>query len=527
MNSILNLKIKINCISCSGGIYKLEINTNIYKELWPTEDVVNGGPFNNGTYNFTINIHYTFSGFEINYLQTSFEIWLHILPIPTILKIEKIEQHSINGVFKELTGPIFPYEVPGSFYFFKLFLNYSTTNGTTLDSINYHSLKIWNGSYWKSWEPGKYQVTPGILHELKIYTFTFDTEQISWNRTGFKNITLSIEFRKTNYENQTLIQTIWFRKHNTIIQWCDPVTEDPIPSKINETINNSIQTYTIFFRFIDLDNINDSISTYSGSPKYITYAELNFTGWNRNWALILETVTPGFYELILQINYPQGIYNITIFANDTHPSAFRNCSYFTIQIVIISLTHTPFDPSLILLYLVGNNKPNLLIPFIGVELMSSIILAVFSFVIYRKRYIKTKKEPFQSRKLSNMKDPSIIILNTSQKSEISPKFTDSYRKIDLYGKIIEINPQNAVAWEKLGVAYKNLEDYQNAIICFEKITKINPAQISSWICLGKLYGKLHKYNEAIKCYQKIIELDPQNLQAKIIIAALKDKLKDN
>ncbi|MHA1300956.1 MAG: hypothetical protein ACTSO9_16170, partial [Candidatus Helarchaeota archaeon] len=328
------------------GIYTIEIKTSILKLYYPYEDVVNSGPFGNGTFNFTINIHFENENFETKYLHTSLVIWLHVKAINTTLSIDRFERSSILGVSEPVTVPVFPFGVPGSYYYFKVFLNYSTQEGEAITQLNfkYDNLSVWNGTHWKPWENGKLQHIAGVLQELKIYTDTQDTELLPWNGTGYKNVTLWFQINKTNYQSQSLIQTVFLRKHNTTIQWCDDVLYDPIPAKNNDTTKYFNPSFKIYFRYIDLDQDSGS-STYSAGEYYITYADVNYTNWNRNWATISETAIPGLYELTLSANYDVGTYNFSIIANDTSPLRYRNDT-----IITFSLTITPANTTLTLLY---------------------------------------------------------------------------------------------------------------------------------------------------------------------------------
>ncbi|MHA1385481.1 MAG: hypothetical protein ACTSR3_17135, partial [Candidatus Helarchaeota archaeon] len=328
------------------GVYSLEIRTSILKAFYSYEDVVNGGPFGNGTYNFTINIHFENENFDTKYLHTSIVIWLHILPINTTLSIDKYVISSITGASQDTQTPVFPFGAPGSYYYFKIMMNYSTNTSEAIDYAETWALKFWNGTLWKVWEVGKVQYFPGTLHELKIYTDTADTEAIPWNASGYKNVTLQIEFNKTNYIRKILNQTIWLRKHRTQIQWADDNTKEPIePLKTNDTTKFYNPAFRIYFRFVDLDNKDPSSVYYSGAEKYITYANVSYSNWNVNWATIRETTVPGLYELILQANYDVGTYNFSIIANDSSPLKYRNDT-----IITFSLTITPANTTLYVIY---------------------------------------------------------------------------------------------------------------------------------------------------------------------------------
>ncbi|MHA1379478.1 MAG: hypothetical protein ACTSRG_13985 [Candidatus Helarchaeota archaeon] len=317
------------------GVYNLEIRTSILKAFYSYEDLINGGPFNNGTYNFTINIHFENENFETKYLHTSIVIWLHIFPINTTMTVDAYKLHSVTGQAElEIATPVIPFGAPGSYYYFTIELNYTTNTSQSIDFAETFSLKWLNTTLaaWMPWELGKVQYYTELpKHILKIFTDTVDTERIAWNSSGYKTIKLQIEFNKTNYVRQIMNLTIYLRKHNTTIVWCDQFGFETSLTNSTKYFNPA---YNLYFRFKDLDNQDPNSPYYSGAEKYITYASLNFTSWFSDLATISETTTPGIYLLSIQTKKDAGVYNITIYANDTSPLEYRNNSRLTFEFQI-------------------------------------------------------------------------------------------------------------------------------------------------------------------------------------------------
>ncbi len=320
------------------GIFLFEIKTSILKDYYPFEDLVNGGPFGNGTYNLTINIHYDFANAPIIYLHTNITFWLHVLPVNTTLGVHAYKLHSVTGQAElEIPTPVIPFGAPGSFYYFTIEFNY-TEPGQTIEYIETYSLKWWNIilSRWEYWEPGKVQYSPNLpQHILKIYTDTIHTENSTlfpWNSTGYKNVTLQIEFNKTNYIRQIFNTSIFLRKHNTELIWVDQFGALTTLENTTKYFNPS---FNIYFRFKDLDNEFPTQAYYSGSELYIRYANISFTGWPSELATISETATPGIYLLSIISKRDAGSYNITIFANDTSPLEYRNNSVTVLSLQIL------------------------------------------------------------------------------------------------------------------------------------------------------------------------------------------------
>jgi Flp pilus assembly protein TadD len=62
------------------------------------------------------------------------------------------------------------------------------------------------------------------------------------------------------------------------------------------------------------------------------------------------------------------------------------------------------------------------------------------------------------------------------------------------------------AWYHLGLAYANLEEYQEAITHLWKVVEFNPEHYEAWNYLGIIYEELGKSREATMCFQKAEDL---------------------
>ena len=85
--------------------------------------------------------------------------------------------------------------------------------------------------------------------------------------------------------------------------------------------------------------------------------------------------------------------------------------------------------------------------------------------------------------------------------------------IDHYDQAIEIDPNNADAWNNKGIALHNLRKYKEAIGCCDMAIKINPNYADAWNNKGVSLGKLGKYKEAIECYDMAIKIIPNLARA--------------
>jgi hypothetical protein len=83
------------------------------------------------------------------------------------------------------------------------------------------------------------------------------------------------------------------------------------------------------------------------------------------------------------------------------------------------------------------------------------------------------------------------------------------------GKWTKREPRNTDAWNELGIAYNDLNRYNEAITAYRKAISIHPEAIAAfaWNELGLAYGRLERYNDAIKAYREAVRVDPEYAEA--------------
>ncbi|MDR0754393.1 MAG: tetratricopeptide repeat protein [Prevotellaceae bacterium] len=80
--------------------------------------------------------------------------------------------------------------------------------------------------------------------------------------------------------------------------------------------------------------------------------------------------------------------------------------------------------------------------------------------------------------------------------------------IECWQKAIDINPNDAVAYYNMGNAYDELGNYTEAIACYQKSLDIDPTAARVYNNMGYSYAGLENYTEAISCWQKAVDIDP-------------------
>jgi tetratricopeptide (TPR) repeat protein len=79
--------------------------------------------------------------------------------------------------------------------------------------------------------------------------------------------------------------------------------------------------------------------------------------------------------------------------------------------------------------------------------------------------------------------------------------------INILGKVVANNPQDADALRELVNAFFLHEDYAATIGAMDRLAKLETPKPASWFVRAICYDKLSKKAEAIEAYQKFIELD--------------------
>ena len=77
-----------------------------------------------------------------------------------------------------------------------------------------------------------------------------------------------------------------------------------------------------------------------------------------------------------------------------------------------------------------------------------------------------------------------------------------------YSKAIELNPNYTTAYINRSVSYNDLAQYEAALADLNKAIELTPNNTNAYSRLGAVYGTLKQYEAAIDNFNKAIELDP-------------------
>ena len=69
--------------------------------------------------------------------------------------------------------------------------------------------------------------------------------------------------------------------------------------------------------------------------------------------------------------------------------------------------------------------------------------------------------------------------------------------LDWCQKWTKSQPESALAWNNLGLAYRNLNRHNDAIEAYRQALRIDPAYSSAWNNRGNAYAVLMRYPDVI------------------------------
>ena len=101
-------------------------------------------------------------------------------------------------------------------------------------------------------------------------------------------------------------------------------------------------------------------------------------------------------------------------------------------------------------------------------------------------------------------------------SEIGRRAIDAKRwheALNAYNKAIDLNPNDASAYNNRGLAYDNLDKDDQAIADYDKAIDLNPEYGDAFNNLAKTYGRRGYYKQAILFYDRVIRLNPKDAAA--------------
>ena len=79
-----------------------------------------------------------------------------------------------------------------------------------------------------------------------------------------------------------------------------------------------------------------------------------------------------------------------------------------------------------------------------------------------------------------------------------------------YKWVVQVNPNNAAAWDMLGNLYKSAGQYDDAILAYQQAVNVDPEKTIYLHHLALVYAAVRRDEDAIRTYQKVIQIEPEH-----------------
>lgn len=90
---------------------------------------------------------------------------------------------------------------------------------------------------------------------------------------------------------------------------------------------------------------------------------------------------------------------------------------------------------------------------------------------------------------------------------------EKQRAIELYGEILEIDPEYAAAYINLGTIHFHLRQYARAEELYRRATEADPSYVLAFFDLGNVLDELERLDESIAAYLQAVALAPRYADA--------------
>lgn len=134
----------------------------------------------------------------------------------------------------------------------------------------------------------------------------------------------------------------------------------------------------------------------------------------------------------------------------------------------------------------------------------------------------------QAQPASPAQPPVIVVrpdLSDEQMADLYMARKEYREASQLYKRLVDQNPQNAIYFNKLGIAMHQQTVLGQALKCYERAVKLDPTYADAQNNIGTIYYQRKKYGKAIKAYQKAIAIrnDMPVLYSNLAYAYFEDK----
>lgn len=105
---------------------------------------------------------------------------------------------------------------------------------------------------------------------------------------------------------------------------------------------------------------------------------------------------------------------------------------------------------------------------------------------------------------------------------LNDEYVLEYQKsINIFKRIIDLDPENYKAHYNLGIAYFNLNQFDEALNSYENAISIKPDYKHGYYNIGLLHETTESLEDAIRAYEKALEIDPHYIYAMHALKAVR------
>jgi tetratricopeptide (TPR) repeat protein len=100
----------------------------------------------------------------------------------------------------------------------------------------------------------------------------------------------------------------------------------------------------------------------------------------------------------------------------------------------------------------------------------------------------------------------------SREADEAMKRNDYQEAIRLHQKILDTEPDNALALYHLGYAYGQLANHEQEVLFYERAAALGFQENYIFFNMGMAYGELNRIDKSIESFQKALQLDPNSAE---------------
>ncbi|MEL6581390.1 MAG: tetratricopeptide repeat protein, partial [Cyanobacteria bacterium J06621_12] len=78
-----------------------------------------------------------------------------------------------------------------------------------------------------------------------------------------------------------------------------------------------------------------------------------------------------------------------------------------------------------------------------------------------------------------------------------------------FNQSILLNQKFIQAWVYKGICLEKLEQYTEAIRCYQQALEINPDNADLWYNKSAAYCRMRRYDDALNCLNKVAKIEPE------------------